>query len=127
MRMPTPQISSHRYSRDEMTNEDRLPSERMEHGLREHHSSPHEAAYSEDKEEQHTKSEIGIMLCQCQEQRGKGTNELERQPVYSSECSHNTQREFDMCRWHKPALTFEQCRTEHIGCREKVSSPHVEE
>ncbi len=58
MRMATPQISSHRYSRDEMANEDRLPSERMEHWLREHHGSPPEAFCSEDKEEQHTKSEI---------------------------------------------------------------------
>src|SRR5262245_25308595 len=35
-RMPTPQIASHRDSRDEIAHEDRPPRERMEHGLREH-------------------------------------------------------------------------------------------
>jgi len=58
--MATPQISSHRSNREEMTNEDRLPSECTEHWLRDHYGSPQETFCREDKEEQHTKSEIGL-------------------------------------------------------------------
>src|SRR5215831_17168970 len=126
MRMPTPQIASHRASRDEMAQQDRLPGERMEHGLREHHSSPHETFGREDKAEQHPKAEIGIVLGQYQEHRGKGPKELEYQPVESGEGAHNPERDLDMCRWHKPADTFEKGCTEHMGCRERVAGPHVE-
>src|SRR5215831_3591491 len=85
LRMPTPQIASHRSKRDEMAKEDRRPRERLEHGLCDHHGSPHEAFCREDKEEQHPKAEIGIVLGQYQERRGQGTQDLEHQPVESGE------------------------------------------
>src|SRR5262245_55490033 len=76
--MPTPQISPHSHNRQEVTNEDRLPSQSMEYALREHHGSSQEKAFKEDKEKQHTKSVIGIVLCQSQERCGKATNEHKR-------------------------------------------------
>src|SRR5262249_59277457 len=95
MRMATPQIASHRSSREEMAQEDRPPRERMEHGLREHHRSPHEAVCSEDKAEQHPKAEIGIVLGQCQEYRGKDTKDLEHQAVCSGGEAPNPYRHLD--------------------------------
>src|SRR5262249_35703701 len=101
MRMPPPQIASHRDSREEIAHEDRRPRERMQHGLCEHHGSPHEGSCQEDKAEQHPKAKIGIVLGLCQKPRGQGTKELERQPVESGEGDHNPEREFEVCRWHK--------------------------
>src|SRR5215831_3695965 len=128
MCMPPPQIASYRDSREEIANEDRRPRERMQHGLCEHHGSPYKTSCREDKEKQHAKAEIGIVLGQCQERRSQGTRQRERQPVEHGEGAHNPQRELEVCRWHKQHVPpFEQCHTEHIGCIERVASQHVEE
>src|SRR5438067_1510702 len=125
--MPTPQISSHSHGREEITNEDRLPSERMQHWLREHHVFSQEPDFKEDKEEQHTKAEIGIVLCQAQEPRGKNTNEHERKPVYTGEFSHNSQRTLHMCRLNQAPTTCEKRCTEHLRCIKRMSIKHVED
>src|SRR5262245_49465721 len=79
------------------------------------------------KQSRTPKAEIEIELCSCQEPRGKSTNEREHQPMEPGEGAHNPERDLDMCRWHKLAPTLEKCRTEPMGCRERVSSQHVEE
>src|SRR6266567_7750209 len=99
----------------------------MQHGLCKHQRAPQEATFKEDKEEQHTKSEIGIVLCQAQEPRGQATHERERQPVETGECDHNAQRELALYRWNEPPATFEKRRSEHMGCIERVSSEDVKE
>src|SRR6266404_4253919 len=100
----------------------------MQHGLCEHHGAPQKAAFKEDKKQQHTKSEIGVVLCQSQKLRSQDTNEREYQPVETGEGDHNAQRELDPCRWNEPPATgFEKRRSEHMGRRERVSSEHVED
>src|SRR5262249_35230534 len=99
----------------------------MQHGLCKHQRAPQEATFKEDKEEQYTKSEIGIVLCQAQEPRGQATHERKRQPVETGEGDHNAQRELALCRWNAPPATFEKRRSDHMGRIERVSSEDVED
>ncbi len=83
--MPVPQIAFHGQSSKEVTQENRLPGQCLEHWLCKQHRRAQKASLKQHKEQQDTKAEVRAVLCRAEKPCRYRTTHDKDQPGHARE------------------------------------------